>query len=200
MSEAKSWEQHYRSSPTNVLPWHSGAPDAELIELVKTATVRACRTLDVGSGQGTEAVFLALAGFDVTGLDHSPTAVKKAKKLAALLGAKVNFRVGSVLKMPFRTGQFAFVTDRGCLHSLPNEQWPGWVAEVRRVLKPGGRLFVRTFSDRANPNYGPHCFPRAELRRTLSPPFRIDRMRRCDVLGSGGLPTTPLWEVLATRR
>jgi SAM-dependent methyltransferase len=192
------WEQLYRSTPTSKLPWHSGAPDPALYELARDGVVKPCRALDLGCGQGTEAVFLSLAGFDVTGLDLSSAAVATARKLAKLLGAPAKFRQGDALKLPFRSSAFAFVADRGCFHMLPPECRDRWAAEASRVLKKGGRLFLRCFSDRAPRNYGPRCLTTAELRAALRGRFRILSMKRILSLGCSGIPV-PLWAVLARK-
>lgn len=195
-----SWNKLYRTTPPEKLPWHSGSAEPELIDLVRHEVVKRCRTLEIGCGQGTEAAFLAMAGFDVSAIDIAPAAIARAKKLAKLLGAKVDFRVGSALKLPFRNRAFAFVTDRGCFHCLSAEDRPRWVTEAARVLKPGGTLFLRTFSDKAHPEYGPHCFKRRELLDAVKGHFRVLSLKRYPALGSGGPPSEPLWALLAKRR
>lgn len=199
MSDAKPWEDFYGKTATNRLPWHSGAPDSELTDLVRRGIVRPCRALDVGCGQGTESVFLALARFRVTGLDLSAEALRRARKLAALLGAHVDFRRGDVLDMPFARGRFGLVNDRGCFHHIDPERRGEYAREVSRVLKPGGFLFLRCFSDKAAKGRGPHCIRRRELREALGETFRIRSILLYPSLGNDGPPTTPLYACLAQK-
>ncbi len=42
--------------------------------------------------------------------------------------------------LPFRSGRFALVFDRGCLQAIPKEAWPTYFREVERLLEPGGVL------------------------------------------------------------
>jgi len=161
--------------------------------------VKPCRALDVGCGQGTESVFLALARFKVTGLDLTAEALARARKLAALLGAQLEFRRGDVLEMPFAKGSFGFVNDRGCFHHLEPERRGDYAREVSRVLKPGGFLFLRCFSDKAPKGYGPHCISRRELREALNRAFRIRSIRLYPSLGNDGPPATPLYACLAQK-
>lgn len=198
--DAGRWAAFYKATPTGRLPWHSGAPEPELQELVRRGIVKPCPALDVGCGQGTEAVFLALAGFRVTGLDLAAEAIRRARRLARLLGARASFRRGDALRLPFRAGSFSFVNDRGCLHSLDPARRPDYAREVARVLTRRGRLFVRCFSEKAPRNFGPHCFTRAELREALAGAFRIEWIRPYGSLGNGGPPTIPLYACLAARR
>ncbi|MBI2921568.1 MAG: class I SAM-dependent methyltransferase [Planctomycetes bacterium] len=194
-----TWNAFYRATSTQDLPWHSGSAEPELMDLVRYGRLKPCRALDVGCGQGTEAVFLALARFKVSAIDIAPRALARAKKLAKLLGAKVDFRLGSALSLPFRAREFAFVTDRGCFHSLGEEERPQWVAEIARVLRPGGTLLLRTFSDKANRQAGPHCFARKELLDAVKGPFRVTSLKMYPALGNGGPPMEPLWALVATR-
>src|SRR5438477_6219122 len=58
-------------------PWEIG-PRHELVDLVEAGRLTPGRTLDLGCGTGTNAVYLAEHGFDVTGVDFSPVALAKA--------------------------------------------------------------------------------------------------------------------------
>jgi SAM-dependent methyltransferase len=55
----------------------------------------------------------------------------------------VSFVRADILALPFSAASFQFALDRGCLHYLPPGQWADYAAEVRRVLRPGGRLLLR---------------------------------------------------------
>ncbi|MBI4569278.1 MAG: class I SAM-dependent methyltransferase [Planctomycetes bacterium] len=200
MADHIPWDSLYRARGTGRLPWHSGAAEPGLFDLVRNEIVSRCRALDVGCGQGTEAVFLALAGFEVTGVDISRQALSRAAKLARLLGAKVRLRRADALRLPFRAGAFGFANDRGCFHHVAPPDRARYAAEVARVLRPGGQLFLRAFSDRADPTRGPLCLTAKEIRAALAPHFDIASLRRYEGMGNGGPPSIPMWACLAKRR
>jgi ubiquinone/menaquinone biosynthesis C-methylase UbiE len=104
--------------------------------------------LDVGSGTGTLALAMAAdtgAGA-VTGIDPSPEMVERARRKAARSSSSVTFDVGVVEELPFADETFDLVTSSLMWHHLPNEIRGAALAEVRRVLKPGGRLVVMDFA------------------------------------------------------
>ena len=106
------------------------------------------RVLDVGCGSGVVTRELARrVGPDgrVIGLDPSPALLTVARDLArdAGLADGVEFREGSVLKLPFPDGSFDTVTCVTVLSHVPGGE--GAVPELARVLRPGGRAGVFDF-------------------------------------------------------
>jgi SAM-dependent methyltransferase len=99
--------------------------------------------LDVGCGLGSEVAYLSGAGWSGVGIDLSWTAISQAHRLHPPESDGCLFARADVLSLPFAAGTFALVIDRGCFHYLEPERWPCYAAEVRRVLRPGGRLLLR---------------------------------------------------------
>jgi SAM-dependent methyltransferase len=99
--------------------------------------------LDVGCGLGSEVAYLSGAGWSGVGVDLSWTAVSQARQRHPPESDGCLFARADVLSLPFAAATFALVIDRGCFHYLEPEQWPCYAAEVRRVLRPGGRLLLR---------------------------------------------------------
>jgi thioredoxin reductase/2-polyprenyl-3-methyl-5-hydroxy-6-metoxy-1,4-benzoquinol methylase len=81
------WEEQYRSHPTM---W-SGRPNPPLVE--HAAELAPGSALDVGCGEGADAIWLAARGWQVTAVDLSPTALERAAGHAAAAGAGVASRV-----------------------------------------------------------------------------------------------------------
>lgn len=98
------------------------------------------RALDVGTGTGQLAVYLARAGFSVTGIDISPAMVTHARRYAAEQQCDIDFQTGDAEALAFGDHQFDVVVSRNCLWTLPHPHRA--LAEWRRVLKPGGHLMV----------------------------------------------------------
>lgn len=65
----------YRKKPLREIPWIIEDPPKVLVELVEREKVKSCKTIDLGCGTGNYAIYLASKGFDVTGVDISPSAL-----------------------------------------------------------------------------------------------------------------------------
>ena len=96
------------------------------------------RILDAGCGSGPLAAALRDAGADVTGFDVSAAMVDLARQR---LGEDADLHVADLgAPLPFADDEFDDVVASLVLHYL--EDWSGPLAELHRVLKPGGRLLV----------------------------------------------------------
>ena len=98
------------------------------------------RVLDLGSGTGYPSVLAAQAvgpEGSITGLDLSDAMLAAARRKAAKIGlSNVTFQTGDVSTLPFDKNSFDAVISRFCLMFLPDV--PKAVAEIARVLRPGG--------------------------------------------------------------
>jgi SAM-dependent methyltransferase len=101
---------------------------------------RSKRVLDVGCGNGYVLSRFAAEGAEACGIDLTRRAIALSKRRFELRGERGTFAVASAENLPFPTGTFECVTSMGVLHHTPDTARA--VAEVRRVLKPGGRLIV----------------------------------------------------------
>ena len=104
--------------------------------------------LDVGCGTGTLALAIAESApaATVTGIDPSPEMVERAQGKAAKERRHLTFQVAVVEDLPFGNESFDLVTSSLMWHHLTPELKQKAVAEVRRVLKPGGRLLLMDFA------------------------------------------------------
>lgn len=100
------------------------------------------KVLEVGCGTGQNLAFARWAmGFDVYGIDYSPEAVEQAKQLFVHKGLEYgDLKVGDAGAMPFADGQFDAVVERAVLQQNSLEVAKNVVAEMGRVLKPGGGI------------------------------------------------------------
>jgi 2-polyprenyl-3-methyl-5-hydroxy-6-metoxy-1,4-benzoquinol methylase len=141
-------DEIYRETPLEKIPWNVEAPPEALVELVRSGRVSPCKTVDLGCGAGNLAVYLAGLGFTVTGIDISPTAVNLARKNAEMKGVACDFIVADVLgDMPDVQGGFDFAYDWELLHHIYPGQREGYVANVQRLLNPGGKYLSVCFSE-----------------------------------------------------
>ncbi len=120
--------------------WHLSRPAPELVSALEDGWLPGGgRVLDVGCGLGTEAGHLASVGWQAVGIDLSAVALARAASGhddAAFLRADVR-------ALPFGTHCFDAALDRGCLHYLQPGDRARYSAELRRVLRPGGKFLLR---------------------------------------------------------
>jgi SAM-dependent methyltransferase len=129
-----SWDESYASGEP--LPWDTGTPDPLLMEMVESRAIAPGRTLEVGCGTGTNAIYLAQHGFDVLGVDVSPRAVEKARAKAQGLA---RFEACDFLAAAPPGGPFQLVFDRGCFHVFDEaEERARFAANVAAQLVEGG--------------------------------------------------------------
>lgn len=142
MPESDYWETAYESGEYK--HWEFNYPSPELVALVAAdMPKRNARVLDVGSGGGIDAVFMAQCGFQVTGLDISAAALKIAKKRAKKAHVEVNWLRGNVLKLPIYSKTLDFIIDRGLFHLIEDNDRPKYASECFRVLKNRGQALIR---------------------------------------------------------
>lgn len=101
---------------------------------------RGGKVLDVGCGNGYVLSHFAREGAEVYGVDLTDAAVALCRKRFEYLGLHGDFRQGNAEALPFPDATFDCVTSMGVLHHTPDTA--AAVAEVYRVLRPGGRLIV----------------------------------------------------------
>jgi ubiquinone/menaquinone biosynthesis C-methylase UbiE len=104
--------------------------------------------LDIGCGTGTLAILIKELHptVEVTGVDPDPRALARATRKAGRAGVAAAFDRGFADAMQYADGTFDRVFSSMMFHHLPKEQKSQVLGEVRRVLKPGGRLEFLDFA------------------------------------------------------
>lgn len=98
------------------------------------------KLLDAGCGSGQFALAFSASGCQVTTIDLSPEMIERARAHAADRNLAVEWRVGDLSHLPDPDGAFDAVHARVSLQFVPD--LPAALAEIRRVLRPGGRLYA----------------------------------------------------------
>ena len=112
------------------------------------------QVLDVGCGTGsltlTAKTYAGSTG-SVYGIDASPEMIQTAQQKARQTGIDAEFEIGLIEKIPYPDATFDVVVNRLVMHHLPDDLKRQGIAEILRVLKPGGRFFIADFNPPANP-------------------------------------------------
>jgi len=111
------------------------------------------RVLDVGCGTGTLAIGIKTRqpGSMVSGLDGDPAIIRLAKIKAASAGLELRFDEGLSYDLPYPEDQFDVIFSTLFFHHLTRDNKLRTLAEVFRVLKPGGKLHICDWGRPSNP-------------------------------------------------
>ena len=194
---AQEWNANYIDGE---MPWDTREPDPILVDLVRSGTLRAGRGLEIGSGTGTNAIWLASRGFEMLGMDIAPKAVEMAREKAAGT-TKATFSVGDILSDPIPANSFDFVFDRGCFHIFDEaRQRTSFAQRVSDALRPGGLWLSLIGSTEGPPrNYGPPRRSAHDIVGSVEPALEILRLEGSNFAGDQtGAPAA--WICLARKR
>ena len=171
-----AWPLMFDKIYASATPNFDTKPNALLIAALDGRTPG--RALDIGMGQGRNAVALAVKGWTVTGFDVSAEGLAVAKAQAARAGVTITAIQESDERFDPGTNQWDLIA---VIYGPGSIAEPAYVARLHRSLKPGGVVVVESFaSDRGAAQRRPVDIDPADLLRAFSA-FRIVRFE--DALG-----------------
>ncbi|WP_330232643.1 class I SAM-dependent methyltransferase [Nocardia sp. NBC_00508] len=147
-------------------PWVIGEPQPAIVELEREGWISG-RVLDPGCGAGEHTILLTELGYNVRGIDMSPSAVAYARANAVTQGVPTAaFEVADALTLsdrpdfagdpPGSAPAFDTIVDSALFHvfGTEDEARAAYVRSLHAVCKPGGTVHVLALSD-AEPGFGP---------------------------------------------
>ena len=134
-AQAAEWDARY--SEHDGARW-SGRPNGRF--LTEVASLRPGRALDVGCGEGADAIWLAGKGWTVTAIDVSDVAVTRAREAAERADAVVEWVHGDALHTPFPAASFDLVSMQ--YPALPKAAGETAVRKLLDTVRPGGLLLA----------------------------------------------------------
>ena len=140
--EFTRWQERYATAD-----YVFGKAPNEFLARCKELLPTRGTALAVADGEGRNSVWLAQQGLDVTATDFSPVAIAKAKQLAADNNVRVSFIEADAHGWDYPQDTFDVVVEIFTQFSTPAERAVKW-AGMRRALKPGGLLIVRSYTPR----------------------------------------------------
>jgi SAM-dependent methyltransferase len=129
---------------------HRYTKEWHIPEAADFAGARGLSVLEIGCGLGTDGAQFAKAGAHYTGVDLTEAAIELARKRFEIAGLPGEFRVADAENLDFADESFDRIYSHGVLHHTPDTARA--VAEIHRLLKPGGRAMVMLYH-RGSYNY-----------------------------------------------
>lgn len=148
--------------------------------------------LDVGCGTGGVTIPAKQrvgASGKAAGIDPSPEMIAVAQSKAQRKGLEIDFRLGVIEALPYPDASFDVVTSSLMMHHLPEDLQVKGLAEIYRVLKPGGRVLIADL-------LGPHTSPSQHVLNALAMHrgLKVGVEDLQDTLKGAGFPEVTLLE------
>ncbi|MFQ5621700.1 MAG: methyltransferase domain-containing protein [Candidatus Nanoarchaeia archaeon] len=120
------------------------SPDPLLVENIEEIPVG--KALDLGVGEGRNALFLAHKGFQVTGIDISSKAIEKFLELAKEKGLIPEGLVMDIRDFEFRPDAYNLIVATATLHFLRRKEVYEITSKIIRSITPGGYVYIKDFT------------------------------------------------------
>lgn len=133
--KAADWDARYRERDGAM--W-SGRPNGRLV--AEVAALTPSQALDVGCGEGADAIWLAQRGWTVTAIDISEVAISRAQEASRRAGASVEWICGDVLRTSFSARSFDLVSMQ--YPALPKAAGEVAVRRLLDTVRPFGLLLA----------------------------------------------------------
>jgi ubiquinone/menaquinone biosynthesis C-methylase UbiE len=150
MSTREHWDEVYRSKSPDAVSWHRPHLERSLAWIDRCSLDPSAHIVDVGGGASTLVDDLLARGFErVTVADISAQALEHSRKRLGDAAQRVRWIVGDATTPLFDDESVDLWHDRAVFHFLTDAtQRDGYVAAIRRCVRPGGFVIIATFGPR----------------------------------------------------
>lgn len=139
------WEGFYEDRTKDIPFFKVQGPDENLVEYFNKGLVPK-KVLELGSGPGRNAIFMAKKGCEVDALDISNNAIEWAKERSTEEKVKINFHCMSLFDFEFEPHSYDFVYDCGLLHHLAPHRRLSYIEIIKMALKKDGHFGIVCFN------------------------------------------------------
>jgi tellurite methyltransferase len=147
----QAWDQRWTDESVQQ-DWLTPEPlVVDALPLLRRRNVQ--RVVDIGCGIGRHALFLATEGYDVTGIDLSQHGLETARTAARSAGVDIDYRIGNFTDLPLPDSSVDLALAWNVIYHGDSDVVKTAIAEIQRVLKPGG-LFLGTMISKRHTRFG----------------------------------------------
>ena len=140
------WDSYYKCNKYYADRGYTN-PDKHVVDFINYYEFEEnLKVLDIGCGLGKNSKFFLEKNFETYGIDISKNAVEHSR----MRNPSGWFFQMNAVNLKFNKNFFDIIIDAGCLHVNPKIFWKIIVDEYENVLKKGGKLFVRLFTNEGN--------------------------------------------------
>lgn len=138
------WEGFYENREKKI-PFFVNKPDENLVEYFNQEFLSAGHALELGSGPGRNAIYLAEKGCRVDAVDLSKSSIDWAKERASKKNMSINFIHDNIFNLKFEESTYDIIYDSGCFHHIAPHRRKNYLDIVNNSLKPGGHFAITCF-------------------------------------------------------
>jgi SAM-dependent methyltransferase len=139
------WWSDFFADRSRAIPFFASWPDENLAGWLDDGQLTPGRVLELGCGNGRNAVHLASRGCQVDAVDYSQEAIGWARERADAAGVPVGFQCCSIFDAQIEAGAYDLVYDSGCFHHLAPHRRQDYFGLITAALKPGGSFGLVCF-------------------------------------------------------
>ncbi|WP_442600196.1 class I SAM-dependent methyltransferase [Neobacillus sp. D3-1R] len=139
------WDNFYEDRTKDIPFFKVKGPDENLVEYFSRG-IAPKKVLEIGSGPGRNAIYMAKQGCSVTALDISENAVEWAKERANEEGENIDFHCVSLFDFEFEKHSFDFIYDCGMFHHLAPHRRLTYLDIIKKALKIDGYFGIVCFN------------------------------------------------------
>lgn len=138
------WDSFYEDRMKRI-PFFVDKPDENLVAYVEQTQLPLTRVLELGSGPGRNALYLAERGSQVDAIDLAQSSIDWANERANERQLDVRFRQGNLFELSIEDAAYDFVYDSGCFHHIAPHRRHDYIRVVTDALRPGGCFALTCF-------------------------------------------------------
>ena len=159
------WNEFYKDKEKKI-PFFCDVPDEHLVAYIKSGKIQPKRVLDLGCGNGRNAIYFAKQGCTVTAVDLSEEAISWAQKQAMKENVEVEFICENLFELQLNEQSFDFIYDSGLFHHLAPHRRLSYIQFIEKHLQSGGHFAISVFKE--NGKYGGSALPDIDYYRDRS--------------------------------
>lgn len=136
------WEKEYR----NVENLWGYAPSNQLSKYIDLIP-KSGMILDIGIGEGRNAIFLAMKGYEVEGIDISNTAIKRCMELSKKYNLRIDAKVDDMRTFDVKPGAYSCIILSNVLNFFTDSDIKDIMTKLRNGLQQNGLIYINVFDE-----------------------------------------------------